>query len=53
VDEAIQTEDLAIIVVGDRSQIEEQIRALDIGSIRILSVTDVLGPVPVMGRSTS
>jgi predicted Zn-dependent peptidase len=53
VNEAIQTEDLAIIVVGDRSQIEEQIRALDIGSIRVLSVTDVLGPVPVMGRSTS
>jgi predicted Zn-dependent peptidase len=50
---AVLPEDVAIVVVGDRAAIEEQIRALDLGSIRILSVTDVLGPVPVMGRSTS
>jgi predicted Zn-dependent peptidase len=41
------------IVVGDRSSIEEQIRALGLGEVRVLSVVDVLGPIPVVARPTS
>jgi predicted Zn-dependent peptidase len=44
---------LAIVVVGDRAQVEDQIRALELGPIHILRVTDVLGPIPVVGRPTS
>jgi len=35
-----------IIVVGDRSVIEQQIREQNLGEVRVLEVTDVLGPVP-------
>jgi zinc protease len=44
---------VAIVVVGDRSAIEEQIRALGLGDVRVLTVVDVLGPIPVVGRPTS
>jgi zinc protease len=44
---------VAIVVVGDRAQVEQQIRALGLGELRVLQVTDVLGPVPVVGRPTS
>jgi zinc protease len=37
---------LAIIVVGDRAAVEEQIRQQDLGTIRLLTVEDVLGPPP-------
>ncbi|MGH7505412.1 MAG: M16 family metallopeptidase, partial [Longimicrobiales bacterium] len=49
----IDPENIAIVVVGDRATIEEQIRALDLGPIHVLTVTDVLGPVPKMERPTS
>ena len=42
----IDPENVAIIVVGDRQQVEPQIRAQNLGEIRVLQVTDVLGPVP-------
>ncbi len=44
----IDPDNLAIVVVGDRSIIEEQITALKLGKIEYLSVEDVLGPVPAM-----
>ena len=51
--EYIDPENLAIVVVGDRAAIESQIQQLDLGEIRVLDVTDVLGPVPRMERPTS
>ena len=43
----IRPDDLAFVVVGDRARIEDSIRALGLGEIRLLTVEDVLGPVPV------
>ena len=39
---------MLVVVVGDRATIEEGIRALDLGPVRVLSVEDVLGPKPEM-----
>ncbi|HSJ10379.1 MAG TPA: pitrilysin family protein [Longimicrobiales bacterium] len=44
----LDPDNVAIIVVGDRSVIEAQVRAQNLGDIRFLEVTDVLGPMPVM-----
>jgi predicted Zn-dependent peptidase len=44
----IDPENVAIFVVGDRDAIEQQIRDEGLGPIRFLSVTDVLGPLPVL-----
>jgi zinc protease len=46
--EYIDPASLAIVVVGDRSVVEEQIRAEDLGPVTLLEVTDVLGAVPVL-----
>jgi zinc protease len=46
----IDPENIAIFVVGDRAVIEQQVRDLDLGPVRFLEVTDVLGPVPVLSR---
>jgi zinc protease len=48
----IDPDNVAIFVVGDRAVIEQQIRELDIGEIRFLEVTDVLGPMPVLDDQT-
>jgi len=45
----LDPEHIKIIVVGDRASIEADIRALDLGRVRILSVDDVLGPPPELG----
>ena len=37
---------VAVVVVGDRAAIEADVRALGLGEVRVLSVEDVLGPVP-------
>lgn len=39
---------VAVIVVGDREQIEQDIRALNLAPLEVLEVTDVLGAVPVL-----
>jgi zinc protease len=44
----IDPENVAIFVVGDRQVIEQQVRDENLGPIRFLSVTDVLGPMPVL-----
>jgi zinc protease len=46
--EYIDPDNVAIFVVGDRAVIEEQVRRLDLGEVRFLSVVDVLGPVPAL-----
>jgi predicted Zn-dependent peptidase len=45
-DARIHPDRMAIVVVGDRSRIEAGIRALGLGELVVLSVADVLGPVP-------
>jgi zinc protease len=44
----IDPDNVAIVVVGDRQVIEQQVRDENLGPIRFLTVTDVLGPVPVL-----
>jgi zinc protease len=46
----IDPENVAIFVVGDRQVIEQQVRDQNLGPIRFLSVTDVLGPMPVLNE---
>jgi zinc protease len=48
--EYVQPQNMTIVVVGDRSAIEDDIRALGIGEVEVMSVTDVLGPVPTASR---
>ncbi len=43
----VRPDDVAIVVVGDRARVEAGIRELGLGEVRVLSVEDVLGPVPV------
>ena len=42
----IDPERLAIIVVGDRAKMEQGVRALGLGTVRLLTVDDVLGKAP-------
>jgi len=44
--EYIDPERVAVIVVGDREQIEAGVRSLNLGPMHILTVEDVLGPPP-------
>jgi hypothetical protein len=44
--EYIDPQRVAVIVVGDREQIEAGVQALDLGPVHVLSVEDVLGPPP-------
>lgn len=44
----ITPESMLVVVVGDRSKIEKGIRALNLGSLTVLSVEDVLGKKPVI-----
>ncbi len=37
---------IAIVVVGDRSKVEGPLRALNLGTVRTLTVEDVMGPAP-------
>jgi zinc protease len=46
--EYIDPERLIIVVVGDRSKIEEGIKALNLGELKNLTIADVLGKVPVI-----
>jgi predicted Zn-dependent peptidase len=39
---------VAVVVVGDRKQIEQGITALGLGPVRNLTIDDVLGPAPVL-----
>jgi predicted Zn-dependent peptidase len=46
----IQPSRLAIVVVGDWKVIEPGIRALNLGPIKTVSIDDVFGPAPNIGR---
>jgi len=41
---------IAIIVCGDRAQIETGVRAMNLGPMKVLTVEDVLGKAPVVGE---
>lgn len=49
--EHIVPDRVLVVIVGDREQIEEDVRALDLGPVRILSIEDVLGSKPDVGGS--
>ena len=42
----IQPDRFAIVVVGDQSKIEAPIRALNLGTIKTLTIDEVFGPRP-------
>lgn len=42
----LDTDDLAIIIVGDRSKVEKGLKATKIGKIVNMVPTDILGPMP-------
>jgi zinc protease len=42
----LDTDDLAIIIVGDKAKVEKGLRATKIGKIVTMVPTDVLGPMP-------
>lgn len=44
----VDTDNMVMVVVGDRSKIEEGIKALKLGKITYLTKEDVLGPLPKM-----
>jgi len=44
----LEPEKLAIVVVGDRAMIEKGITDLNLAPMQILTIDDVLGPMPVM-----
>ena len=43
---AIDPKRLAVVVVGDRAKVEAPLRALNLGTLRVLSVDDVMGKAP-------
>lgn len=44
----IESENLAIVVVGDRSKIDRDVAALKLGRIEELTIDEVLGPAPAL-----
>jgi hypothetical protein len=48
VGEHIVADEMLVVVVGDQSRTEDEIRALELGPIELLTVTDVFGEPPVL-----
>jgi len=44
----VDTKNMVLVIVGDRSIVEKPLRALNLGEIKVLSVEDVMGPAPVV-----
>lgn len=42
----VDPERIAVVVVGDRSKIEAPLRALNLGTVRNLTIDEVMGPAP-------
>jgi len=42
----IQPNRFVVVVVGDRQQIEPQIRPLNLGNLRVMTIDEVFGPKP-------
>ena len=46
----IQPARFAVVVVGDRKAIEPAVRALNLGTIKVMTVDDVFGPAPTIAQ---
>jgi predicted Zn-dependent peptidase len=44
--ETIDPDNLLVVIVGDRAAIESGVRALKLGDVSVLTVSDILGPAP-------
>ncbi len=44
----VDPERVAIVILGDRENIEPGVRALGLGPVATLTIENVLGPVPVV-----
>jgi len=42
----VDPEEIVLVVVGDRSKVEAPLRALELGTVEVLTVDDVMGPAP-------
>jgi len=51
VSETIDPKASVVVLVGDRSKIEKEVRALSLGPITFRTVDDVLGKPPASGSS--
>jgi predicted Zn-dependent peptidase len=49
----VRPDDVAIVVVGDRSVIEEPLRRAGLGEVKIATVEDILGPAPQLEALTA
>jgi hypothetical protein len=45
---AIDPKRLAVVVVGDRAKVEAPLRSLNLGTIKNLSIDDVMGKAPTI-----
>jgi len=48
----LQPTKMAVVITGDRKAIEAPIRALNLAPIKILTIDDVFGPAPSVGRAS-
>jgi zinc protease len=46
----VDPEKMAIVIAGDRKQIEAGVKALNLGAIRDLTIDDVLGKAPTIEK---
>jgi predicted Zn-dependent peptidase len=46
----IDPEHFAVVIAGDRAAIEPAVRALNVGPVKILTVDDIFGPAPTIGK---
>lgn len=46
----VQPARFAVVIAGDRSAIEPTIQALNLGPIKIMTIDDVFGPPPTVGK---
>ena len=47
----VDYEKMLVLIVGDRSEVEQGLIDLDIGEVEVLTIEDVLGPAPDLGKS--
>ena len=48
----VDPSNVVVVLVGDRSKIEAGVRALKLGTVRTMTIDEVLGPAPVLTTSS-
>jgi zinc protease len=48
--EHIRPERFAVVIVGDLKTIQPPVEALGLGPVKVMTITDVFGPAPVLGQ---